>query len=104
MAATGRAVISFEPVPSNQRLHKLAVCLNGFFNRYTLVLGAVGERDGNVTLHIPDRGWTDNAALSQGASASASSTETCTPARNTSRIALRRPTSKPKPTATCRRQ
>ena len=68
MAATGRSVISFEPVPSNQRLHKLAVCLNGFFDRYTLVLGAVGERNGNITLHIPSKGWTDNAALSEGAS------------------------------------
>ena len=70
IAATGRKVIAFEPVPSNQRLIKLGVCLNGFFDRYTLVLGAMGERDGNTTIYIPNSDWTDNAALSQSAATS----------------------------------
>jgi FkbM family methyltransferase len=82
MAATGRTVISFEPVPSNQRLHQIAVCLNGFFDRYTLVRGAVGEREGNVTLYVPNSDWTDNSALSQGASTSeVGGKSTATPVR-----------------------
>jgi FkbM family methyltransferase len=65
MAATGRHVISFEPVPANQRIIQLGVCLNGFFGRYTLVKGALGEVEGDATMYIPTSHWTDNAALSQ---------------------------------------
>lgn len=68
IAATGRSVIAFEPVPSSQRLHQLGVCRNGFFDRYTLVRGAVGEEDGNATLHVPAGSWTDNSALAKSAS------------------------------------
>jgi FkbM family methyltransferase len=68
IAATGRSVVAFEPVPSSQRLHQLGVCRNGFFDRYTLVRGAVGEEDGNLTLHVPAGSWTDNAALAKSAS------------------------------------
>ena len=63
IAATGRRVIAFEPVPRNQRIHMLGVCFNGFFDRYTLVRGAVGAVEGNATLYVPTSDWTDNAAL-----------------------------------------
>ena len=69
VAATGRTVISFEPVPRNQRILQLGVCFNGFFDgRYTLVRGAVGAVEGNTTLYVPTTDWTDNAALTQSVS------------------------------------
>jgi FkbM family methyltransferase len=67
VAAMGRKVIAFEPVPSNQRAFMLSVCVNGFADRVTLVRAAVGGASGTADIYVP-RGRADNTAIGKGAS------------------------------------
>jgi FkbM family methyltransferase len=67
IAAMGRRVYVFEPVPLNQRVLKLAACFNGFGERFTLVGAAVGAAEGTVDVFIPE-GRADNTALGEAGS------------------------------------
>jgi FkbM family methyltransferase len=67
VAAMGRGVVAFEPVPSNLRAYMLSVCVNGFADRVTLVGAAVGASSGVVDIFVP-RGRADNTALGKDVS------------------------------------
>ena len=67
VAAMGRRVFVFEPVPLNLRVLKLAACFNGFGERFTLVGAAVGAAEGEVDVFVP-QGRSDNAALGESVS------------------------------------
>ena len=67
VAAMGREVIAFEPVPSNQRAYMLSVCVNGFAGHVTLVGAAVGASSGSADIFVP-RGRADNTALGKDVS------------------------------------
>ena len=67
VAAMGRRVFVFEPVPLNLRVLKLAACFNGFGDRFTLVGAAVGAAEGTVDVFVP-HGRSDNAALGESVS------------------------------------
>ena len=67
IAAMGRRVFVFEPVPLNLRVLKLAACFNGFGERFTLVGAAVGAAEGVVDIFVP-QGRADNTALGESAS------------------------------------
>lgn len=67
VAAMGRQVIAFEPVPRNARVLSLSVCFNDFADRFTLVAAAVGAARGTADIFVP-RGRADNTAMSESGS------------------------------------
>lgn len=62
VAAMGRQVIAFEPVPRNLRVFSLSVCFNGFWDRFALVGAAVGATNSVANIFVP-RGRADNTAM-----------------------------------------
>ena len=62
VAAMGRQVIAFEPVPRNLRVFGLSVCFNNFWDRVALVGAAVGAANAVADIFVP-RGRADNTAL-----------------------------------------
>lgn len=62
VAAMGRQVIAFEPVPRNLRVFGLSVCFNGFWDRVALVGAAVGAANSVADIFVP-RGRADNTAM-----------------------------------------
>lgn len=67
VAAMGRQVIAFEPVPRNLRVLSLSVCFNSFVDRFTLVAAAVGASRGTADIFVP-HGRADNTAMSESGS------------------------------------
>jgi FkbM family methyltransferase len=67
VAALGRQVMAFEPVPINLRAFKLSVCFNSFADRVTLVGAAVGAADTTADIFVPI-GRADNTAMVESVS------------------------------------
>lgn len=67
VAATGRTVYAFEPVPYAQRYFRLAVCFNRFWDRVHLINAAVGARDTEATIYVPGE-FADNSAMAAAVS------------------------------------